>query len=106
MALAEMQYLAVYSPSEGYRFVVHGYPSHIGTMSGMNEKGVMISSNYSMAVRSERNIDGMPYMIMLRQVLQYAADLDEAISIISSTPRTIGLNLMVADASNKKSSCS
>ncbi|HLV09737.1 MAG TPA: C45 family autoproteolytic acyltransferase/hydrolase, partial [Halanaerobiales bacterium] len=44
------------------------------------------------------SIDGLPYMIMLRQLLQYADNLEEAISIIKKTPRTVGLNILLASA--------
>jgi len=95
---APHQYLGIYVPDSGYSFAVHNYPAFIGTMSGMNEKGIVIAQNYSMAVQEEITIDGMPFMFMLRHVLQEAASLEEALAIIEETPRTIGLNLMLADA--------
>jgi predicted choloylglycine hydrolase len=100
--LAEYQHIAFYNPDSGQQFVVHNYPSFVGTMSGMNESGIMISSNYSLAVKEEMTINGLPYMLMLREVLQYASDLDEAINIIKKTPRTIGLNLMLASAEEEQ----
>ncbi len=95
--LAGYQVLAIYNPEKGYRFAVHNYPAFVGTMSGMNEKGLVISSNYSMARREEITINGLPYMFMLRNVLQNAATINEALEIIKNTPRTIGLTLLLAD---------
>ncbi len=95
--LAGYQYVGIYVPENGYRFVVHNYPSFIGIMSGMNEKGIVITSNYSIALQEEVTYDGLPYMLMMRQVLQYAGTLEEALDLIQRTPRTIGLNLMLAD---------
>lgn len=100
--LAEYQHIAFYNPDSGQQFVVHNYPSFVGTMSGMNESGIMISSNYSISVKEEMTINGLPYMLMLREVLQYSTNLDEAINIIKKTPRTIGLNLMLASAKEDK----
>ncbi len=100
--LAGYQYVGVYVPESGNRFVVHNYPSFIGTMSGMNEKGIVITSNYSIARQNEVTFDGLPYMLMLRQVLQYAGTLQEALDMIREAPRTIGLNLMLADAGSKE----
>jgi hypothetical protein len=44
--------------------------------------------------------DGMPFGLMLKQVLQYSNNLMEAIDIISQTPRTIGLNILLGDSKN------
>jgi len=98
LELAETQYLGIYKPDEGYPFAVHNYPSFVGTMSGMNEPGLTLTSNYSMAKRSEITIDGLPYMLMMRHVLQNAATIEEALEIIKNTPRTIGLTLLLTDA--------
>ncbi len=102
LPLADYQYLAFYQPEEGYPFAVHNYPSFVGTMSGMNSQGIVITSNYSPARSEEVTIDGLPYMIMIRQALQYGGSLEEVIEIIKETPRTVGLNLMIADAEANK----
>lgn len=100
--LAQYQFVAIYNPQEGYPFVVHNYPSFVGTMSGMNSEGLVISSNYSLAQEDQITVHGMPFMIMIRHVLQYASSLEEALDMIKRTPRTVGLNLMVADAKTQK----
>ena len=102
MKLAHYQYVGIYEPEKGYKFAVHNYPSYIGTMSGMNENGIVVTSNYSIALQEEMTIDGLPFILMLRNVLQYAGNLDEALEIIKQTPRTIGLNLMLADAASEE----
>ncbi len=95
--MAQFQYLAFYNPDEGHPFVVHNYPSHVGTMSGMNSEGIVITSNYSIAVPQETTIFGLPYMLVVRKALQYSSTIEEALEIILNSPRTVGLNLMVAD---------
>lgn len=98
ISMAPYQYVGVYAPETGYRFAVHNYPSFIGTMSGMNEQGIVITKNYSLALQEEVTIDGLPFMLMLRRVLQYAGTLEEALDLIRQTPRTVGLNIMLAHA--------
>ncbi len=95
--MAEFQCLAFFNPDEGYPFVVHSYPSHVGTMSGMNSEGIVITSNYSISVPRETTIFGLPYMLVVRKALQYSSTIEEALDIILKSPRTVGLNLMVAD---------
>ncbi len=97
IAMAKYQYVAFYNPDQGYPFVVHDYPSHVGTMSGMNANGIVITSNYSIATAEETTIYGLPYMLVLRKALQYGGTIDEVLEIILNSPRTVGLNLMVAD---------
>jgi len=98
----EYQYLAFYNPEQGNRFVALNYPSYVGLMQGMNEKGLVIGMTYSMVEETETSIDGLPYTIMLRQVLQYADNLEEAINIIKETPRTVGLNILLAGFSDQQ----
>lgn len=95
--MAKYQYLAFYNPHEGYPFVVHNYPSFVGTMSGMNREGIVITSNYSIAKPSETTIYGLPYMLVMRRALQYSGSIEEVIEYLLDAPRTVGLNLMVAD---------
>lgn len=95
---ARFQYLAFYNPDRGYKFVTLNYPSYVGLMQGMNEKGLVIGMTYSVVKPEETSIDGLPYIFMLRQVLQYAGNLEEAVNIIKETPRTVGLNIVLASA--------
>jgi predicted choloylglycine hydrolase len=52
--------------------------------------------------KSETSIDGLPYVLMLRQVLQYSSNLKEAIEMVKKTPRTVGLNIMLAFAHDNR----
>lgn len=100
--MAKYQYLAFYDPEKGNKFVTLNYPANIGLMQGMNDKGLVVAMTYSMVGKEETTINGMPYIIMLRHVLQYATNIDEAINMIKETPRTVGLNIMVASAKDKR----
>ncbi len=100
--LAELQSVNFYEPENGYRFVTVNYPSMVGIMHGMNEKGIVIAKAYSTVVPEEATVDGVPFTIMLRQALQYGGSIDEVIEIIKNTPRTVGLNILVADAARRE----
>ncbi len=95
--MAAYQYLAFYNPDQGHKFAVHNYPSYVGMMSGMNSEGIVITSNYSIADPQESTIYGLPYMLILRKALQYGGTIEEVLDIILKSPRTAGLNLLVAD---------
>ncbi len=101
-SFTKYQYLAFYNPEKGNRFVTLNYPSYVGLMQGMNDKGLVIGMAYSIVRPTETSIDGLPYTIMLRQVLQYADNLDEAIKLIKKIPRTVGLNIVLASALDKQ----
>ena len=100
--LAEVQSVNFYEPETGYRFVTVNYPSMVGIMHGMNEKGIVIAKAYSTVVPEEATVDGIPFTIMLRHALQYGGSIDEVINIIKNTPRTVGLNILVADAARRE----
>lgn len=100
--LAEFQAVNFYEPETGYRFVTVNYPSMVGIMHGMNEKGIVIAKAYSTVVPEEATVDGIPFTIMLRHALQYGGSIDEVIDIIKNTPRTVGLNILVADAARRE----
>jgi predicted choloylglycine hydrolase len=100
--LAELQSVNFYEPETGYRFVTVNYPSMVGIMHGMNEKGIVIANAYSKVVPEETTVDGVPFTIMLRHALQYGGSINEVIEIIKNTPRTIGLNILVADATRRE----
>ena len=100
--LAGFQSVNFYKPETGYRFVTVNYPSMVGIMHGMNEKGIVIAKAYSTVVPEETTVDGVPFTIMLRHALQYGGSVDEVVNIIKNTPRTVGLNILVADAARRE----
>lgn len=95
--LGRMAVVAIYEPAGYYPFIAITYPGLFGVMQGMNIKGISISMTYSLAQPSHVSIDGVPFMLLLRRVLEEAATLDDAISIIKNTPRTVGLTILVSD---------
>ena len=92
----------IFTNRRPHRFVTVNYPSMVGIMHGMNEKGIVIANAYSTFFPEETTVDGVPFTLMLRHALQYGGSIDEVINIIKNTPRTVGLNILVADATRRE----
>ncbi|MCR4426992.1 MAG: C45 family autoproteolytic acyltransferase/hydrolase [Firmicutes bacterium] len=90
--------VAIYEPEGSYPFIALTYPANIGVMQGMNIHSICVSMSYSKASPEHITTDGIGYQFLLRQVLERAATLDDAVEIIRHAPRTIGLDILVSDA--------
>ena len=80
-------------------FVSVGYAGFIGVLTGINSRGISVAQIG--AATADRTLRGMPMPLLLRQVLERAASLDEAIAIVRNAPRTVGYNYVFADAKRK-----
>lgn len=68
-------------PDTGYCHAFVAWGGMIGSISGMNEKGLTVTVN---AAKSNGNLkSGTPAAIVARQILQYASTIEEAASIAS-----------------------
>ncbi len=91
-------YVVVYEPDDGHPFITHIYPVHAGTMQAMNNQGITVSVNYSLVERSANDLDGIGMVFLIRQIVQHASTLDQAIDIVLNSPRTFGLNILISDS--------
>lgn len=91
----EERLVTVCRPEGRQAFVSMGYAGVIGCLAGMNEKGISLSEVGAFSVREE--LDGIPWVLMARQVLENAACLEDAVGIIKQTTHTLGYNYLVAD---------
>ena len=98
MDWAQYGYVVVYEPDHGYPFITHIYPIYAGTMQAMNNQGITVSMNYSLVDQVDNSLDGMAMLFLMRQIVQYASTLDEAIELVLSTPRTFGMNIVISDS--------
>jgi hypothetical protein len=71
-----------------------GYAGFVGTVTAMNEKGLAIGE---MGGGGEGNWDGMPMNLLLREVMERAGTVDEAVKIIQNAPRTCEYYYVVSD---------
>jgi len=85
----------IYHPEHGNGFLSVAWAGFIGALTGMNEHGLTVTEITSRT----RHVspEGIPLMLLLRLVLQYAGNIEEAIGIIRSSPRTAGFNITLTD---------
>jgi len=71
-----------------------GYAGFVGTVTAMNEKGLAIGE---MGGKGEGLWDGMPMSLLMRDIMERAATVEEAIAIFRETPRTCEYYYVVSD---------
>jgi hypothetical protein len=91
--------VAVYRPDQGYAWVNIGYAGFIGSVTAMNEKHISIGE---MGGRGQGDWDGKPMAQLVREVMEKAATLDEAVKIMRDTPHTCEYYYVIADGTTKK----
>lgn len=75
----------VFMPAGRNAWMSAGYSGLVGTVTAMNEKGVAVGE---MGGRGEGDWDGMPMTLLLREIMERAATVREALEILKTTPRT------------------
>jgi len=88
----------VNQPDQGYAWVNCGYAGFIGSVTAMNVKGIAIGE---MGGGGYGNWDGRPMAELLREVMEHAATLDEAVAIMKDRPRTCQYYYVVSDGNSK-----
>lgn len=88
--------ILVWRPKGGRPFMMVGWAGGIGSVSGMNAKGITIGEMTSAS--PDATFDGMPLFIIMRRVLEKASTLNEAVGVIQTGPRTTGWNMVIGDA--------
>jgi isopenicillin-N N-acyltransferase-like protein len=86
----------VYQPDNGNAYVSFSDFGTIKTFDGMNNQGMTVGMKGSTSTDVAPH--GMPFGLMLKQVLQYSNNIAEAIDIICQTPRTSGWNILIGDS--------
>lgn len=86
--------LIVAEPEGGIPSVNVSYAGFIGSVTGMNAEGISIGE---MGGRGFGHWDGTPMALLVREVLQTAHDLDEAIAVFRDRRRTCQYYYVIAD---------
>jgi len=86
--------VSIISPDNYNAFANVGFAGFIGSVTGMNQKQVSFGE---MGGGGEGNWDGMPMAFLMRDGLERANTLDEAINIFRTTPRTCEYYYVIAD---------
>ncbi|MEZ5299117.1 MAG: C45 family peptidase [Verrucomicrobiales bacterium] len=87
--------VAIVQPDQGNAWVNLGYAGFIGSITAMNEKGIAIGE---MGGRGEGNWDGKPMAQLMREVMEKASTLGEAVEIMRRGPRTCEYYYVISDA--------
>ncbi|NQT40599.1 MAG: peptidase C45 [Planctomycetes bacterium] len=73
-----------------------GYAGFVGTVTAMNEKGLAVGE---MGGGGEGDWDGTPMSFLIRDVMERASTVDEALAIFRDTPRTCEYYYVISDKS-------
>lgn len=95
----EDRLVTVHRPDGLNALVTMGYAGVIGGLAGMNEEGVAYSEIGAFSVREE--LDGTPWTLIVRQVMEEAANLEDGVRIMQGGKHTLGYNFMLADGDPK-----
>lgn len=87
-------------PEKGYRFASVGWAGMSGVLSGMNEKGVTVTLNAAKSVPPRAS--KTPVSIIAREILQYAANIDEAYTIALKLDAFVSESLLIGSAEDGK----
>ncbi|MEE9382204.1 MAG: C45 family peptidase [Nannocystaceae bacterium] len=85
--------VTIHRPDGKYPFASVGWPGLVGVVTGINARGIVAAINPARTDDPEES--GVPWPLVLRQVLEEADTLDQAIQIIRHVPlRTAGIVLL------------
>jgi len=86
--------VTVFIPRDHHTWVSLGYAGFVGTVTAMNDRGLAIGE---MGGRGLGDWDGCPMSFLLRDVMERASNVEEALEIIRTTPRTCEYYYVVSD---------
>lgn len=95
VGLHKFALVIVEEPKDFNAFVNVGYSGTIGSVTCMNDKHVSFGE---MGGGGAENWDGMPMTLLMREVMESASTLEQAMSIIQNTPRTCEYYYVLADS--------
>ncbi|HXE55011.1 MAG TPA: C45 family peptidase, partial [Tepidisphaeraceae bacterium] len=99
VGLEQNAVVMIYQPDYGNAWVNCGYAGFIGSVTAMNEKGISIGE---MGGNGYGNWDGKPMAELVREVMEKANTLDEAVQIIRDSPRTCQYYYVISDGKTKQ----
>jgi hypothetical protein len=99
MGLEQSAVVMVLQPDRGNAWVNIGYAGFIGSVTAMNEKHIAIGE---MGGRGQGDWDGKPMAELVREVMEKANTLDEAVEIMRKGPRTCAYYYVISDAKSNR----
>jgi len=90
--------LFLVDPEEGYKYASFSWPGMSGVLSGMNEKGLTVSLNAGPP--EIPNAAKTPVSILAREIIQYAANIEDAIAIAKSRDIFVSESFMISSVAD------
>lgn len=97
---AEDKIVAFFNPTKGHKFMTVTWGGFVGAVSGMNDQGLSVTINA--AKTSLPTGSATPVSLVTREILQYAKNIAEAISIAKSRKMFVSESFLVASAADNK----
>lgn len=88
--------VVVFMPDRGHRWMTLGYAGFLGSVTAMNERGLAIGE---MGGGGVGNWDGTPMSLLIRQIMEQASTVDEAVAMFRAAHRTCEYYYVVSDKS-------
>jgi hypothetical protein len=99
MGLEQNAVVMVLQPDQGNAWVNLSYAGFVGSVTAMNEKHVAIGE---MGGRGEGKWDGKPMAQLMREVMERANTIEQAVDIMRKGPRTCEYYYVISDAKSKR----
>jgi len=93
---AEDKIVAFINPDKGYKHMFVTWGGMIGVVSGMNEKGLTVTLNASNTEMPFKS--ATPVSIIAREILQYAKNISEAVTIAKSRTSFVSEQFLIGSA--------
>jgi isopenicillin-N N-acyltransferase like protein len=94
VGLEQNAVVIVHQPDYGNAWVNISYAGFVGTVTAMNDKGISVGE---MGGEGYGDWDGKPMAHLLREVMEKADTLDDAIKILRDSPRTCQYYYVISD---------
>ena len=99
-AFSEEKIVAFINPDKGYKYAMVTWAGMVGAVSGMNENGLTVTIN---AGKSNMPWKAKtPISLVTKEILQYAANIEEAIAIAKGKEVFVSESILVGSASDGK----
>ncbi len=86
----------VVNPPTGHAFASVTWPGMVGVLRAMGTQGLAVSEE-SVACPDDTRPDGVPINLLLRDVVQHATGLDDAVRRVVGAPGTCGYHVTLVD---------